>query len=489
MAGCGSKVAPLQATYENEDCRQMWMAVERSVDESQVGDAETVKVEGYPYLRSNRYLHALAEMASSQEEKLFVLKEMRRLDLQKRKIELLRLDQEKLENLLDCPVDASRSRLMNRLADCSKEFMGADTADPDFFEKVRQGVDLDRDYSLWLRSVGLYPITSLVVDIVAKNAQAEMVDHFSRSAADTTWDGMVTFKEPAQAAVTANEVVEIVQKSRTKPFLSYRLTSHDSLLLARKFAPLLSTGNLENHDKFGKIILEEGKLSVDHQTPVVYYYFSQTFIQGSPALQLNYVIWFAKRTKPAPWFEKGDFDGLTFRLTLGRDAQPIFVDVMLNCGCYHFVLYDGKKVSGLIQDAAGFQPTVGGEIPQRHGNEQFHFKIRPGWHQVDQILASPAASADLNYQLRPYEELEYIADQNRSASLFDSQGLVPGSNRLERFFLFCMGIPKVGTMRQRGRHPITLIGRGYFDDPYLFDTSFSYRDHNWNTNSNERQGE
>ncbi len=37
-----------------------------------------------------------------------------------------------------------------------------------------------------------------------------------------------------------------------------------------------------------------------------------------------------------------------------------------------------------------------------------------------------------------------------------------------------MGIPDVGSMRQRGHHAIKLVGRAYFDDPDLFDLNFEF---------------
>jgi hypothetical protein len=60
----------------------------------------------------------------------------------------------------------------------------------------------------------------------------------------------------------------------------------------------------------------------------------------------------------------------------------------------------------------------------------------------------------------------------QTKSIFDARGIVRGSERVERFILFSMGIPSVGSMRQRGHHAIELIGRVHFDDPHLLDQSF-----------------
>jgi len=53
--------------------------------------------------------------------------------------------------------------------------------------------------------------------------------------------------------------------------------------------------------------------------------------------------------------------------------------------------------------------------------------------------------------------------------MFNPRGIVSGSERPEPYFFFPMGIPDVGAMRQRGRQPITLIGRAHYDDADYLD--------------------
>ena len=58
--------------------------------------------------------------------------------------------------------------------------------------------------------------------------------------------------------------------------------------------------------------------------------------------------------------------------------------------------------------------------------------------------------------------------------MFDSRGIAKDTGRIEFLLLFPMGIPDVGSMRQRGHHAIKLVGRSYFDDPELFDKNFEF---------------
>ena len=80
------------------------------------------------------------------------------------------------------------------------------------------------------------------------------------------------------------------------------------------------------------------------------------------------------------------------------------------------------------------------------------------------------------YALIPYDILESLSHEDgRRESIFDSKGIAKGSGRVERFILFSMGIPSIGSMRQRGHHAIQLIGKDHFDNPNLFDQNFVFK--------------
>jgi len=99
--------------------------------------------------------------------------------------------------------------------------------------------------------------------------------------------------------------------------------------------------------------------------------------------------------------------------------------------------------------------------------------VNSGWHQVQRLLVFREAAAPVFYDLLPYEVLESLPTQNGPGkSLFNSEGIVPGTERNERFFLFPMGVPSVGSMRQRGHQAIDFIGKAHFDDPDLFERNF-----------------
>ena len=102
--------------------------------------------------------------------------------------------------------------------------------------------------------------------------------------------------------------------------------------------------------------------------------------------------------------------------------------------------------------------------------------VSSGWHQVQHIAADNTVEETVSYELRPYHELEMLADENgQHRSMFNKDGIAWGSERVEPALFFSMGIPNVGSMRQRGHHAIKMVGRAHFDDPQLFDNTFEYR--------------
>jgi len=60
-----------------------------------------------------------------------------------------------------------------------------------------------------------------------------------------------------------------------------------------------------------------------------------------------------------------------------------------------------------------------------------------------------------------------------TAILFYQAAILKGeTERIERFFLFSVSIPDIGSMRERGHHATSLLGERMFDDPRLFGKYF-----------------
>ena len=167
---------------------------------------------------------------------------------------------------------------------------------------------------------------------------------------------------------------------------------------------------------------------------------------------------------------------MTVRISLDTTGRPVMLDIMNNCGCYHFFVPDYARIRRIKTPLLGLAPLVPAWLPPAFPRQRLQLTVTSGWHQVLHIAAGNAAPPVVGYTLRPYETLEMLPDENgQHRSIFDRNGIAFGSERIEPLIFFSMGIPAVGSMRQRGHHAIRLVGRAHFDDPLLFDATFDYR--------------
>lgn len=169
---------------------------------------------------------------------------------------------------------------------------------------------------------------------------------------------------------------------------------------------------------------------------------------------------------------------MTIRITLQKSGEPAMVDVIHNCGCYHFFfpsekIFRGPKTELFREDA--FVPQW---LPPYVPGSRLAVRIGTRRHWVERIHDAQGPSpAQAAYDLLPYDLLESLPRSSGvKESIFSPQGIVKGdTERPERFLFFPAGIPDIGSMRQRGHHGTALIGERTFDDPRLFEEFFFLR--------------
>src|SRR3990167_844354 len=113
---------------------------------------------------------------------------------------------------------------------------------------------------------------------------------------------------------------------------------------------------------------------------------------------------------------------------------------------------------------------------------QFWFSQRPKPHALDLfggeldglswVDARRSLYPGVSYQTRPLDHLRQLPHPQGQRSLYRADGLIAGSQRLERWLLWPAGVKSPGAMRQWGRHATAFIGRAHFDDPYLLERYF-----------------
>jgi hypothetical protein len=151
------------------------------------------------------------------------------------------------------------------------------------------------------------------------------------------------------------------------------------------------------------------------------------------------------------------------------------VDIMNNCGCYHFYAPRKERVAKIIPTSNGLYPFVPVWLPPDYPDKPLTLRVNSGWHQVEHLYALAAPADALAYRLIPYDHLEALSHADGSyESVFTAAGIMKNSTRIEPYIFFSVGIHDIGYMRQRSHHAVKMIGRAHFTDPDILDGNFVF---------------
>jgi hypothetical protein len=104
-----------------------------------------------------------------------------------------------------------------------------------------------------------------------------------------------------------------------------------------------------------------------------------------------------------------------------------------------------------------------------------HDVVGVQYHHANSSSAASPATTVKPYRLVDDDTLRSLPQSDGShRSVFDTQGIIPGTYRAERYVFWPMGIDNPGAMRQWGRHATAFVGRRHFDDADLLDLRFTW---------------
>jgi hypothetical protein len=477
--GCASILSQqIPQTLERpRPCQEFFERLDEKVREAGVGDVSAFSVPGFPYLRTSRFLLALKERLKDEQERKIWVQWMRDLDLRSRKKEISNLPDEMVLSLTstDRP---DRGNLYGQVESCSSELLSHDQTHSDFYPLLQSFVDVPDEYSLILRTAGLYPLIALPVAVVTENSREKIRRRFDTDLKDLPVDGSLRAFVPEKGHPLGRERIQkIIEESRENPLRAPFPDAIRKKELVEAFAPIFIQDMAASYDRLGEVRWKNHRIEVNPEKPKVYYYFSHAFLKGEPILQINYAVWYSERGgERPPSIEKGHLDGLTARISLNGQGSVFMVDVENNCGCYHLFAPDRERIDRIFSRPLMFDAMVPQWLPEISTGDRLGIRINSGWHQVQRLISVREAPDPVPYDLVPYDVLETLPHEDgRTESIFNEHGIAKGSERVERFLLFSMGIPSVGSMRQRGHHAVELIGRVHFDDPRLFDQNFIFK--------------
>ncbi len=478
--GCASLVVH-QFTAESPrpvEEERFFFGLDAAVSKAGVQNAAYFKVTGFPYLRADRFLVSLKDRLDNDEQKNQWVRWLQQLDIEAREAEIQNLPASNVEKLASgSGVAADRSVLQQKVISYSNKLLFHDRLQPNFFGVLDKVVLNSDEYSTLMRIFGLYPIAALPVAVVTDNVYSQLAKWHEVAPAEKQVRGTLTTYGPAEGPdFSKAEIQQILERSKKNPLGVPRPSAGDQKTLLTVFAPVIVQDMVADYDKIGAVAWDEKQLKVDSKNPTVYYYFSNAYLKGEPILQINYVFWFPARSGPlAPRIERGRFDGLTVRVSLSPEGSPFMVDIMNNCGCYHFFVPRKEKVKRIVPSPFAIDAFVPAWLPHNFPQDRLTVRLNSGWHQVENVFAQIQPAILNVYDLVPYRQLEMLPrSDNASESMFSSSGIGKNSERIEPLIFFPMGVPDIGSMRQRGHHAIKFVGRAHFDDPHIFDRNFEF---------------
>jgi hypothetical protein len=480
LQGCTTHISKIfvESSQRPAEAAFFFEALDEAVERAGVRNASSVPVPGFPYLRSNRFLAGLEKQLKNEKQKEQWILWQQQLDLGARAKEIRTLPEDVFNTLARrLNIETERALLLDRLAFYSEKLRFHDQYLPNYYRAVQAAVHIPDEYVTGYRIVGLYPITSLPVAVVTHRVYDEIAGWHAMPAEQLETLGQLkSYGLPDALRYSEKEVHAIMQRSRQNVFGIPLPSSEDAMTLVRMFAPVFFQDEAADYDRIGEVVWQEERIDVNPNNPKVYYYYSHAFFKGETIFQINYSLWYPARDGPnAPRIERGLLDGLTVRISLDLDGRPFMVDIMNNCGCYHFFVPRKARVKRILPAPMAIDAFVPTWLPDSFPNERLAVRINSGWHQVNHVEAGVAPLDFRPYELISYDRLERLphADQTYE-SIFNSKGIAKNTGRIEPLIFFPMGIPDVGSMRQRGHHAIKLVGRAHFDDPDLFDNNFIF---------------
>ncbi|MFP4307742.1 MAG: hypothetical protein ACLFRG_11165 [Desulfococcaceae bacterium] len=459
--------------------------VDRAVARAGAGEAAFSRVAGFPHLRVDRFLAAVGgffvkeSSSASSSPATAWLQSLRQLDREARAREIANLPEAAVAELRErLGIDAGRGALLAAALGAGDRLLEKELENPGGWAGIVQNAKVPAEYSLFLRTAGVYPLTALPVALITHRVNRRFAGWRRKPETAPALRGeRVVFGPGDSERMSAGETARLFGPENRDPLGRPVLTEREEDALFRHFAPVFAVDVAAGYDRPGKVVWNGPAAAVDPRFPTIYTYRTHGFFQGQTAVRLHYVLWFPARKGPVPApYEHGHLDGLTVRVNLDPAGRPFMVDVMNNCGCYHFYVPDGERLAETITRPLRLDPFAPTTLPKGFPERRLVLDVMSSWHQVYRISTEEGNRAGMAYDLPPYRTLESLPRRDGSReSLFDPDGLAKGSERIEPLIFFPMGVPDVGAMRQRGRHAIAFVGRDHFDDPHLFERHFRFR--------------
>lgn len=457
-------------------CLALYTDVDRLLVAAGVVDVQAQRIQGFPYLRVNRFLSSFKEQLADEKAVRFWLSRLYQLEQNDRYIEIRNLPLTG-QQLHQFGVQ-SKPQLLNKLAGCALDLIEFDLGSPERLKMLQQNATVRDNYNSFARGLGLYPVTKQFVSSGIARLHKDIKQTFIAAKHDSlqTKGQLLSYGMAGkQEWLSSEEIKTMLDEASDNPLAMPLLTAEQQNTLFRQFAPVWDIDVAGRADKPGKPYWDEDrKIGISHDSATVYTLLSYTRFNAQVLIQLSYILWFPERPSTGVFdLLAGHLDGITWRVTLDTQGKVIMHDSMHNCGCYHLFLPTSTMEFADNQNKDEEALLVPAIAPDIKPGDTIHIRVASNTHYIQGVSLHHNTRPEKQYVLRDYDELRQLSYQGSSKSMFGENGIVARSSRKERFILWPMGVADPGAMRQWGHHATAFIGRRHFDEPFLLQRYFT----------------
>ena len=473
LTGCATWPVPTHSHADRTQpaiapCVAFFASLDALAVTENVIDGGYARVKHFPYLRTDRFIASFAGQTDDEHTFDAWVDRMQALDQSARAAEIANLSDTAVASL---QLTGGRQSLIERIAECGNRLRAIDLASIDSRRQIRERARVPDDYIVARRALGLYPVSRWAVSRGVDRWHREARRQFAPSP-PKSW--IATRYVPADTTAPISAMRIIGQAPRDALGIPV-FTQVQRRALLQAHAPVWEIQYQSNDDRIGwPGYLPNGSPGVDIHRPVTFGLLSFTRFEAAVLTQINYVVWFPARPKRHPLdIYGGRLDGLTLRVTLDAVGAPILYETVHNCGCY-YKAYPTDRLRPRQSIAYAESPLILTAPQPMPNGRPIVVAMDSGSHSVRHLYNDPGfESTDIPYALAEYDELKHLPQASGGRrSLFNRYGIVAGSERLERFILWPMGVYSPGAMRQWGRHAVAFVGRRHFDDPFYLENMF-----------------
>jgi hypothetical protein len=471
LAGCtrwpgdpdASNRQPMLGEPARADCAALFADQRRLTTAS--ADGQYQRLEGFAGLRSDRLLAALGRSAKTSEQRRLWLQQLAARDAEASAIEWANrpvTGRARGHGHGAQPSQSSQQPFQqSQLASCRAAQVQRLSEDDSAFQQAVDAAQVTDDYRGWARALGLYPLFKPFYQhaIRAWQTQAAQAQAPVESARWLTY-------QPFEAAQPMLGILMHDALGLPQP------TAQQRAALLAQHAPLLRIEQLSRADRLGSPgFAADGQRSFDPLVPQLYQQLGWSRLDGRWHLQLVYQLWFSQRPKAHGLdLYAGELDGLIWRVTLNDQGDAVLYDAIHPCGCWHAFFLPASSPWQFRQPAQ--QEARSARRLQNTGQHAATLWLSGREHRLLWVDERRSPYPAIEYLRSELDQLRQLPHPQGRRSLYGPDGLVAGSERLERWLLWPSGVRSPGAMRQWGRHATAFVGRAQFDDPQLLDQYF-----------------